>query len=305
MSDYTEFSDVTGGDFNLAPLAAGLCRGVYLTQLGTTAGIEVTQAEVDAARAAGMGLIGYDQTPSLELFAAGGSVFGIPCAVADVEPYAGTESAAHTAVAARQARGEASVIYISRGNWASMRADLASPQGVAYVIADWSMSLAQAQAFIAANPDVVGVQFGDPSSNPNTLVPGTGVTLAMSNQDIDVGRTSWLSSFLPGAAPTPPPAANAPAWPFGPADYLGQPSADPHCHSGYYSSVDNHIVALWQQRMKDRGWAIQVDGRFWEQSAGVCLAFQRDSTAHGWYLKDDGIVGTNTWKASWLRPISH
>lgn len=302
-SEFAEFSDVTGGDFNRAPLVAGLCRGVYLTQLGSSAGIEVTQAEVNAAKVAGMGLIGYDQTPSLSLFASGGSVFGIPCAVADVEPYAGTESSAHTAVASRQSRGEDSVIYISLGNWASMKADLASSQGVSYIIADWSMSLASAQSFIAAHPDVVGVQFGDPASNPNTLVPGTNVTLAMAQQDIDVGRTSWLNTFLPGAAPTPTPApgpaTHAPAWPFGPSDYLSRPSSDPHCHSGYYSSVDNHVVALWQQRMKDRGWTISVDGRFGDQSFGVCEAFQSEKG-----LTRDGKVGPITWGKSWTAPIT-
>lgn len=308
MNQFTEYSDVTSSDFGRAPLAKGYVRAVYLTQLGANAGIEITQAQVDAARAAGTGLMGIDQTPDLSLFASGQSRFGVPCAVADVEFEAGTIAAAVPAVASRQSRGEESVIYISSGNWSAMKAALASSKDVYYVVANWSWSLAAAQNFMTTHPDVRGVQFGDPASNPNTLVPGTNVTLSMAQQDIDVGLTSWLDTFFP-AAPKPPtpvpvpkpptPASNAPRWPFGPLDYLSRPSTDPHCHSGYYSSVDNHVVTLWQQRMKDRGWTIDVDGRFGDQSFGVCEAFQTEKG-----LTRDGKVGSRTWAASWTAPIT-
>jgi len=308
-SQFTEYSDVTGGDFGRAPLAKGFVRAVYLTELGSGSGIEITQAQVDAAHKAGMGLMGIDQTPSLSLFGSGQSKFGVPCAVADVEPYAGTDSAAHVTVPARQARGQESVLYVGYGNWAQLKAEIADPKGVFYVIAEWSWSLAAAQSFMLAHPEVRGVQFGDPNSNPNTLVPGTNVTLAMSQQDIDVGRTDWLSTFLPNApapapsptpAPPPKPVIYAPRWPFALDAYLGRPSPDPRCHSGYFSSVDNHVVALWQQRMKDRGWTISVDGRFGDQSFGVCEAFQSEKG-----LTRDGKVGPKTWGASWTAPVTH
>lgn len=63
-------------------------------------------------------------------------------------------------------------------------------------------------------------------------------------------------------------------------------------------------VRTWQARMKQRGWAIAVDGSYGPQSQGVCEAFQDDSTAHGWPLARDGIVGPRTWAASWQRPVS-
>jgi hypothetical protein len=64
-------------------------------------------------------------------------------------------------------------------------------------------------------------------------------------------------------------------------------------------------VELWQRRMHDRGWVISVDGFFGSESARVCGEFQKDSTAHGWYLTFDQELGPNTWRATWERPISH
>lgn len=46
----------------------------------------------------------------------------------------------------------------------------------------------------------------------------------------------------------------------------------------------------WQQRMKDRGWKIAVDGFYGAQSKAVCIAFQKEKG-----LPADGIVGPNTW----------
>lgn len=63
-------------------------------------------------------------------------------------------------------------------------------------------------------------------------------------------------------------------------------------------------VRTWQERMKQRGWSIAVDGSYGPQSQAVCKAFQADSTAHGWPLAQDGIVGPKTWAAAWLRPVS-
>lgn len=173
---YAEFYDITGASFDQAPLVAGQCVAVYLTGSG---GVPETSPEIAAAIGKGMGLIGIDQTPSLATFGAGATVLGVKCVAADVEPYAGTDSAAHVTVPQRQARGEESLLYVSQSNWAQLKADIADSTGVWYWIANWSYSLAEAQAFMDANPDVACVQFGDPASNPNTLIPGTAVTLSM------------------------------------------------------------------------------------------------------------------------------
>jgi len=63
-------------------------------------------------------------------------------------------------------------------------------------------------------------------------------------------------------------------------------------------------VLEWQRRMQLRGWAISADSWYGEKSAAVCLAFQRDSTAHNWPLQEDSEVGPLTWAASWERPVS-
>lgn len=66
----------------------------------------------------------------------------------------------------------------------------------------------------------------------------------------------------------------------------------------------DHNVEVWQQRMRDRGWTIGVDGFYGEESSHVCGQFQQDSTAHGWPLDYDHVVGPETWRATWERPIS-
>lgn len=63
-------------------------------------------------------------------------------------------------------------------------------------------------------------------------------------------------------------------------------------------------VSTWQARMRTRGWPITVDGWYGPASASTCRQFQQDSTAHGWPLAEDGIVGQQTWRATWQRPIS-
>jgi GH25 family lysozyme M1 (1,4-beta-N-acetylmuramidase) len=55
-----------------------------------------------------------------------------------------------------------------------------------------------------------------------------------------------------------------------------------------------------QQRMKDRGWSIGVDDVYGSASKTVCIAFQREKK-----LQVDGIVGPQTWNASWSAPITH
>jgi hypothetical protein len=58
-------------------------------------------------------------------------------------------------------------------------------------------------------------------------------------------------------------------------------------------------VRAWQQRMRDRGWKIGVDGEFGAESDRVCRKFQAEKK-----LQVDGEVGPNTWKASWMAPVT-
>ena len=56
---------------------------------------------------------------------------------------------------------------------------------------------------------------------------------------------------------------------------------------------DPEVVRLWQQRMFDLGYEIEVDGYYGEQSARVARQFQADNG-----LEVDGYVGPITWAAS-------
>jgi len=104
----------------------------------------------------------------------------------------------------------------------------------------------------------------------------------------------------PTPTPTPPPAGKAPPFPYPSDNYLGQPSSDPKCHSGYYGGVDNTNVRTWQQQMKTRGWNIgSVDGMFGPTSSNVARQFQQEKG-----LSVDGLVGPQTWSTSWTAPIT-
>lgn len=87
-------------------------------------------------------------------------------------------------------------------------------------------------------------------------------------------------------APSPAPAPQGPAFP---GEYLALQS--PMLH-------DNN-VRTWQQRMHDRGWTITVDGWYGSQSQSICKQFQQEKG-----LQVDGIVGPQTWAATWAAPIT-
>ncbi|HEX5566061.1 MAG TPA: peptidoglycan-binding domain-containing protein [Streptomyces sp.] len=58
-------------------------------------------------------------------------------------------------------------------------------------------------------------------------------------------------------------------------------------------STEHPGVGVWQQRMRDRGWGIEVDGRYGELSRSVCERFQAEQG-----LTVDGAVGSKTWEAA-------
>jgi peptidoglycan hydrolase-like protein with peptidoglycan-binding domain len=58
-------------------------------------------------------------------------------------------------------------------------------------------------------------------------------------------------------------------------------------------------VRLWQGRMHQRGWTLDVDGVYGPQCVGVCRQFQHDKG-----LASDGIVGPRTWSAAWSTPVT-
>jgi len=94
-----------------------------------------------------------------------------------------------------------------------------------------------------------------------------------------------------GAAVVPGPAAPAPP-----------PGTVPPLNAGDFSRTRNANhpdVRIWQQRMRQRGWNITVDGIFGPQSETIARQFQREKG-----LADDGIVGPETWSAAWTAPVT-
>jgi peptidoglycan hydrolase-like protein with peptidoglycan-binding domain len=129
------------------------------------------------------------------------------------------------------------------------------------------------------------------------------------------GHRDWYNTACPGdviygwvkSGVAPPPSggggggssASAPPFPYPPDNYLGQPSPDPKCHSGYYGGVDTSNVRTWQTQMSARGWTIDADGKYGPQSSTVCRQFQQEKG-----LAADSLVGPQTWSASWTSPVT-
>jgi len=85
----------------------------------------------------------------------------------------------------------------------------------------------------------------------------------------------------PAPAPEPPSAPGRPAFP---GRFLVYP------HTPTLSGDD---VKVWQTQMRERGFAVDVDGFYGRQSRQACIALQRDAG-----LEPDGIVGRATWDAA-------
>jgi N-acetyl-anhydromuramyl-L-alanine amidase AmpD len=99
----------------------------------------------------------------------------------------------------------------------------------------------------------------------------------------------WPSSSTPGVA--------APAFPLRAGWYFGPQSGPVHSVSGYHGNRED--LRRWQERMRDRGWAITTDGLYGDQTAGVAESFQREKG-----LTVDRLIGAQTWAAAWTEPVT-
>ena len=61
--------------------------------------------------------------------------------------------------------------------------------------------------------------------------------------------------------------------------------------------MESSDIQAWQHCMKDRGYNIEVDGVYGEDSEKVCTDLQRKEN-----LEIDGVIGQDTWNASWRQP---
>jgi hypothetical protein len=100
-----------------------------------------------------------------------------------------------------------------------------------------------------------------------------------------------MAGGQPSSAPSPPSTAPPPSAPAGTA---------PPWPGVYLRDFTEHPSArTWQAQMQARGWAIDVDGMYGPGSADVCRSFQSEKG-----LDVDGVVGPETWAASWTAPIT-
>jgi peptidoglycan hydrolase-like protein with peptidoglycan-binding domain len=115
---------------------------------------------------------------------------------------------------------------------------------------------------------------------------------------LDMARGGGSGGTSP---PSPaPPTTKAPPFPFPSSDYLGRPDGTSHWHDGHGLGHDSQVgVRPWQTQMKSRGWALAIDGIYGAQSESVATSFQREKG-----LSPDGLVGPQTWKATWEAPVT-
>jgi peptidoglycan hydrolase-like protein with peptidoglycan-binding domain len=79
--------------------------------------------------------------------------------------------------------------------------------------------------------------------------------------------------------------SKAPKWP---GRYITQPPM-----------MSGSDVRTWQDRMRDRGWRIAVDGVYGPDSERICRQFQKEK-----HLEVDGVIGPKTWSAAWTAPVT-
>lgn len=106
--------------------------------------------------------------------------------------------------------------------------------------------------------------------------------------------------------PAPPTAPTAPAYPLPNGKYFGPelPKSNSNSVSGYWNSgrrdkKGNPSLKLWQQRIKERGWNINPDGLYGDETKRIATAFQREKRLHV-----DGLIGPATWAAAWTTPVT-
>jgi peptidoglycan hydrolase-like protein with peptidoglycan-binding domain len=101
-------------------------------------------------------------------------------------------------------------------------------------------------------------------------------------------ETAW-TRFVDGVAAHTPPQTGQPTpqgFPAWPGVFLTNPTT-------------GHGTKIWQQRMKDRGWSIDVNDQYGPQGETVARQFQAEKN-----LEVDGIVGPVTWDAAWSAAVT-
>ncbi|MDP9870406.1 MULTISPECIES: C40 family peptidase [Streptosporangium] len=163
---------------------------------------------------------------------------------------------------------------------------------------DWSGT-----KIISAIDHVVIVLGTDARGRVVTIEGNTADQVAIRYRDRSLFVGFGYPKYAKAGAPIPPPVAtkpvgrpaagdSAPKFPLAPDDWFSQAR-----NSG--KTKPNNGVRRLQARLKERGWSIEVDGRYGPKTAQVVRAFQDEHR-----LSVDGAVGRLTWAALWNAPIS-
>lgn len=100
-----------------------------------------------------------------------------------------------------------------------------------------------------------------------------------------ISKTNIVESvFVPQPVPQipQPPVNNIPAFPM-----------------LLMKGAKGNFVRQFQQKLRDRGWNIVVDGDFGSKTESIVKQFQKEKG-----LAVDGKVGVNTWNAIWKSPVT-
>lgn len=179
--------DFIGQDKDVT-LIAGLNPAKVAGYVTGSGGIAWSLQEFDMFPETRTGRVRIDQTATLYMFAQGNAD------VADVENGAGTIQEFAAAAIERKAKGLRSAIYIQSSSANNAHAYFTSKGIISEVdwwIADWNLNEAQASAEIGKN-NVVAVQWASPTSNPDTLIPGSKLTLVQAGVDLSVALEAWF-----------------------------------------------------------------------------------------------------------------
>jgi hypothetical protein len=199
--------DVTHDSVQRIPADLKIKIGLYITG---SEDIEATLADRDRfADAAGVVLI--DQSDSLD------ADLGDVKVVKDTEAGASKIPTTVNVVAQRHAAGKGTSPYIATGDLAALLDALraAGELGPWVTIweADWNLSEAEATARLGTDLGngaiIASIQFASPTSNPDTLIPGTSIALAQANADLSVTLDAWMAKAAPAPKPEPKPSGTA------------------------------------------------------------------------------------------------
>lgn len=147
-------------------------------------------------------------------------------------------------------------------------------------------------AYYQPEPDRTGISIWQCANNGS--VDGISGRVDM---DISYKDYGAAVSAAPAATTETSASVSAPDYPL-PSGYYFGPKSGPVCSvSGYYSHRED--LRTWQQRMADRGWTIDADGLYGDQTADVARKFQSEKG-----LEVDGKIGPQTWAAAWTEPIT-